>query len=139
MRSLLFFRLNLPRLVLALVILTALAMLATAFHSTYQVQRQVLMDNALESNHAYAAKLAETTEGVLQSAQQQLAHAALVIGKGFDDSALLAHESERLWLQTDTFNSVGIADINGVTRVTAPPQPSLAGKVNPSAESRREQ
>lgn len=137
MPSLLLLKLNLPRLVLALVILTALAMLATAFHASHQVQRQVLMDNALESNHAYAAKLAETTEGVLHSAQQQLAHSALVLGRNFKDDALLAREAERLWLQTDSFNSVGIASVQGITRITAPHQQQLEGKPNPSAESRR--
>lgn len=128
---------NLQRLVVAVVVLTALAMLATAFHATYRVQRQVLLDNALESNHAYSAKLAETAEGFLDSATQQLAHSALILGRSFDDARLLEEESERLWLQTDSFNAVGITDAQGVRRATVPPQPNQVGQVNQSVGSQQ--
>lgn len=130
-------RLNLQRLVLALVVLTSLAMLATVFHASSLVQRQTLLDNALEANHAYAAKLAEITEGFLNSARQQLAHSALVAGRHFDDTNVLARESERLWLQTDSFNAVAVTDAQGILRVTVPAQPRLVGMPNPSQESRR--
>lgn len=123
---------NLRRLVLSVVILTALIMLATAFHASYRVQRQMLMDNALESSHAYAAKLAESAEGFLDAAQQQLAHSAEVLGEGFDDESVLLKESERLWLQTDSFNAVGITDAQGVIRATAPRHLQLAGQMNQS-------
>ena len=137
MRNPLLFKLKLQRLVVALVVLTSLAMLATAFLASYRVQRQILLDNALETNHAYAAKLAETTEGFLRSARQQLAHSALVVGRHFDDEALLLRESERLWLQTDSFNAVAITDAQGILRLTVPAQPRVVGLPNPTAESKR--
>jgi len=132
-----FLKPNLQRLVLAVVILTAVAMLATAFHASYRVQRQVLIDSALESNHAYSAKLAESAEGFLHAAKQQLAYSAQILGRGFDDETLLLREGERLWLQTDSFNSVGITDAQGVVRATAPRRLHLVGQVVQSAEAQR--
>ena len=126
---------NLRRLVLAVTILTALIVLATAFYASFRVQRQMLVDNALEGNHAYSAKLAESTAEFLDSAQQQLAHSAETLALRFDEEAVLLEESERLWLQTNSFNSVAISDALGMIRVTAPRQLGLTGRRNQSSGS----
>lgn len=126
---------NLRRLVLAVTILTALIMLSTAFYASFRVQRQMLVDNALESNHAYSAKLAESAAEFLDSAQQQLAHSAEILALSFDEDALLLEEAERLWLQTDSFNSVAITDAQGVVRATAPQQLRLTGRRSESSGS----
>ena len=57
-----FFRIDLRRLILLLATFSALVTLANGFYASYQVQRQQLMDSALESNRAYARKLAESVE-----------------------------------------------------------------------------
>lgn len=57
-----FFRMDLRRLILLLAIFSALVTLANGFYASYRVQRQQLIDSALESNHVYARKLAESVE-----------------------------------------------------------------------------
>ena len=79
-----FFRMDLRRLILLLAIFSALVTLANGFYASYRVQRQQLIDSALESNHVYARKLAESVEDFLQAAQQQLAYSAGVLGARFD-------------------------------------------------------
>ncbi len=68
--------LNLQRLIVGLAILSAGVMLANAVFAAYQVQREQLINNALESNRVYAHKLAQTTHNFLVSTQQQLEYSA---------------------------------------------------------------
>ena len=103
-------KMDLGRLILALTIASVLVSLANALHASYQVQRQQLIDAALESNHAYATKLAASTEDFFDEVMQQLEYAAGVIASDFNIPAFLAAETERLFLQTDSFNSIAIID-----------------------------
>jgi diguanylate cyclase (GGDEF)-like protein len=127
------FQPNLRRLILDVVVLTALVMLATAFHASYSVQRQMLIDAALEANLSYSSKLAEGAEGFLDSAQQQLAHSAKILGSRFHERGVLNEESERLHAQTDSFNAVGVTDAAGIIRATAPANLPIVGTLNESA------
>jgi diguanylate cyclase (GGDEF)-like protein len=115
-----YFHVNLRRLILLLAIISVLITLANSFHASYRVQRQLLIDNTLESNRAYAAKLASSTEDFLQSAQQQLAYSAGLLAGRFEDTALLTAEVERLRLQTSTFNSVLVTDALGWVHSVSP-------------------
>lgn len=91
---------DLRRLILALTIASALISLANTFYASYQVQRQLLIENALESNHAYATKLAASTEDFLSGVQQQLKVSAAAIATNFKNKNSLEAEAERLRLQT---------------------------------------
>lgn len=115
-----FFRMDLRRLILLLAIFSALVTLANGFYASYRVQRQQLIDSALESNHVYARKLAESVEDFLQAAQQQLAYSAGVLGARFDDLQLLTAEVNRLRQQTNTFNSVSVVGAEGRVRAISP-------------------
>ncbi len=126
------FQPNLRRLILDVVVLTALVMLATAFHASYSVQRQMLIDAAMEANLSYSSKLAEGAEGFLDSAQQQLAHSANILGSRFHEPGILEEETERLRVQTDSFNAVGITDASGVIRAAAPANLPIVGTLNES-------
>nr|WP_318531823.1 sensor domain-containing diguanylate cyclase [Pseudomonas huaxiensis] len=123
-----FFRWDLRSLILLLTLITALVTLLNSFYASYRVQYQLLIDNALEANHAYASKLASSTETYLQASQQQLAYAADLLGEHFDDLAQLNHEAVRLRLQTNTFNSIVITDDEGVVRSTSPDTLQILGK-----------
>lgn len=112
-------RLDLRRLILLLAVCSALIMLANSFHASYRVQRQLLIDNAQETNHVYALKLAESTGDFLQSTQQQLGYSAGLLAEHFDNQSVLQAEAQRLRLQTDSFNSVLIADAQGWVRATS--------------------
>ena len=136
MRALTTYQPNLRRLILAVVVLTALVMLATAFLASYSVQRQMLIDSAMEANLSYSSKLAESTEGFLDAAQQQLAHSAKILGPRFHEPGVLQEEAERLHFQTYSFNAVGITDADGIIRATSPDHLQIVGVLNESVGSR---
>ena len=115
-----FFRWDLRSLILLLTLITALVTLLNSFHASYRVQYQLLIDNALEANHAYASKLASSTETYLQASQQQLAYAAGLMARDFANIGHLNDEAARLRLQTNTFNSIVITDARGQVLATSP-------------------
>ncbi|WP_159917475.1 sensor domain-containing diguanylate cyclase [Pantoea sp. 18069] len=121
-------KMDLRRLILALTIASALISLANTLYASYQVQRQQLIDAALERNHAYATKLAASTEDFFDSVQQQLGYAAQVISADFTNMAFLAAETERLFLQTDSFNSIAVIDSRAEVLATSPQTLNLVGK-----------
>lgn len=123
-----FFRWDLRSLILLLTLITALVTLLNSFHASYRVQYQLLIDNALEANHAYASKLASSTETYLQASQQQLAYAANLLADRFDDVDGLHKEATRLRLQTNTFNSIVITDARGKVLTTSPDTLQIVGK-----------
>lgn len=114
------FRFDLRRLILSLAVLSTLVMLANSLYASYRVQRQMLIDNTLEANRAYASKLAGSVAEFLGAAQQQLAYSAKLLGGRYDDAALLDTEAHRLRLQSNSFNSVVFVDAAGWVLATSP-------------------
>lgn len=102
------FRIDLRRLILLLAVAAALLTLASSFHASYRVQRDLLIRQNLEANRVYAAKLAESTEGMLEAAHQQLAYSASRLAPLLEEPLQLALEADRLRQQTDSFNSTFI-------------------------------
>ena len=123
-----FSRWDLRSLILLLSLFASVVTLLNSFVASYRVQRQLLIDNTLEANHAYAAKLASSTEAFLQGALQQLGYSAQLIARRFDDGVFLAEEAERLRLETDSFNSVVIADDSGRVKGVSPESLGIQGK-----------
>ncbi|MCQ2029745.1 sensor domain-containing diguanylate cyclase [Pseudomonas zhaodongensis] len=121
-------RLNLRRLIILLAMLSGLVTLGIGFYASYKVQRDSLIQSTLAANHAYAAKLADGTEGFFRSAQQQLAVSAEVISAQFNDDQVLDQEARRLRRQTDSFNAVIITSVQGRVRATAPNTGILVGQ-----------
>ncbi|EKN6298074.1 diguanylate cyclase, partial [Yersinia enterocolitica] len=78
------FRLDLGRLILILVVMSAFVTLANSFYASYRVQRQLLIDNTLEANRVYATKLASSAEIFVRSAQKQLHYSSMIAAKHFD-------------------------------------------------------
>ncbi|MEX5624094.1 diguanylate cyclase, partial [Pseudomonas syringae] len=89
-------RLDLRTLILVLCALTALVMLCASYFASYRVQRQLLIDHALEANRVYAMKLASITETFIGNAQQQLTFSAGVQGRQLGDAAALLVETDRV-------------------------------------------
>ncbi|MNN27578.1 hypothetical protein D3C81_1411170 [compost metagenome] len=89
-------RLDLRSLILILCALTALVMLCASYFASYRVQRQLLIDHALEANRVYAAKLASITETFIASALQQLSFSAGVQAHQLADAAALQAETDRV-------------------------------------------
>ncbi len=120
------FRVDLRRLIVVLAVFSGLITLSISFYSSYQVQRESLIQSTLEANRAYAVKLAVGTEGFFATLQQQLGYSARILAERFDADTL-GSETERLRLQTDSFNSVVVTDANGIIRAVSPTGLSLVG------------
>ena len=113
-------RLDLRTLILVLCALTALVMLCASYFASYRVQRQLLIDHALEANRVYATKLATITETFIGNAQQQLTFSAGVQGRQLGDAAALLVETDRVLAQSMAFNSTFVIDANGVLLAVSP-------------------
>lgn len=120
--------LNLRRLILLLSVLSALTMMANSIYAGYRVQRQQLIDATLQSNEAYATKLATSSEAFFDSANQQLSYSAAIAASNFADQGHLLSEVKRLQLQTNSFNSVSVVDAGGHLEAIWPPMPALTGQ-----------
>lgn len=120
------FRVDLRRLIVVLAVFSGLITLSISFYSSYQVQRESLIHSTLEANRAYAVKLAVGTEDFFATLQQQLGYSARILAERFDADTL-GSETERLRLQTDSFNSVVVTDANGIIRAVSPTGLSLVG------------
>ncbi|QLK61698.1 diguanylate cyclase [Enterobacteriaceae bacterium Kacie_13] len=108
--------------------MSAFVTLANSFYASYSVQRQLLIDNTLEENRVYAAKLAASTEQFLKSMQKQLAYSSVIAASHFDDPKVLQAETARLKYQTDSFNSVVITNAKGKILATSPDSLQLIGQ-----------
>jgi len=113
-------RLDLRTLILVLCALTALVMLCASYFASYRVQRQLLIDHALEANRVYATKLASITETFISNAQQQLSFSAGVQGRQLADAQALQAETERVLNQSMAFNSTFVLDADGVLLAISP-------------------
>lgn len=93
------------------------------------MQKEQLIKQNLQTNEAYALKVAAATNGFIKAAQQQLAISASFIEKNLDNPSLIATEINRLHRQTDSFNAVIV--INAERRVLAvsPENNNITGKL----------
>ena len=105
--------LNLRRLILVLAFSTTLITFLNSYYSSYQVQKQQLIDKTLNNHKAYAAKLVSATDNFLLTAQQQLAYVGKILEDDFNNQGLINSEADRLRLQTNSFNSTIIVNAQG--------------------------
>lgn len=89
-------------------------------------QKGNIEDRLLDSNLAYARKLADTTDRYLVTAQRELAYSAGQI-KTLNDKAHLQSEVERLRMQSGFFNSVVIVNSDAIIAATSPESLNLVG------------
>lgn len=111
---------NLRRLILLVAFVSAFISLANSFYASYRVQRALLISTTLEANHAYAEKLANSTEDFLGSIRQQLAYSAETLQNQFGNPHVIDAEAMRLRLQTNSFNSVLIVNAQGIVLGVSP-------------------
>lgn len=115
-----FEKLNLRKLILVLGVFSVVITLFNAFYSIYKVQRDLIVNNTMESNRVYAEKMAEMTDAFIESAFSQLKFSAHVLSSKMNNSQVLELEAERLRTQTDSFNSVVIVNTEGVIVAVSP-------------------
>jgi diguanylate cyclase (GGDEF)-like protein len=121
------FRIDLRRLILWLCLLSVLLALGNSFYASYQVQRDILLNNTLEGNRVYAAKLATTTDNFIRTARQELAYSASMLGDMDSNPERMDRETLRLLRQNDQFNSVLIVRADGMVVAMSPAIPEVMG------------
>lgn len=121
-------RMDLRRLILLLAVTTAVLTLLNTVYASYRIQRDLLTRQTLEVNRIHAAKLAESTEGLLASARQQLAYSASRLAPLLGQPRLLAAEAERLRLQTDSFNATFVVDTDRIPIALSPSSRAAMGQ-----------
>ncbi|ARP89647.1 GGDEF domain-containing protein [Bordetella genomosp. 9] len=121
------FRIDLRRLILWLCLCSVLLALGNSFYASYRVQREILLNNTLEGNRVYAAKLASTTDTFVRTVQMELAYSALMLADMATRPDKLADEARRLMRQNDHFNSVVIVNAEGRVLAVDPAVPNLLG------------
>lgn len=113
-------RWQLRELILILIMGVTLTTLLVSFYASYRVQKQTLIENALEVNHVYTVKMASNTNIFLQATLQRLVYNAERIGKQFNDLAFMQSEVESLLYETNSFNSVAVINKDGIILTVAP-------------------
>ncbi len=104
---------NLRQLILGLAVAAVLLTLMNVLYASYRVQREAILENTLESNEAYARKLAEVTDVFLDDARQEIAYHAARMGGQWDDARVRTDILERLHGQSKAFSSVVAVDADG--------------------------
>ncbi len=122
-------KLNLRVFLLGFALIAAFSTLANTFWVMLSTQRAELIENALQTNEAYAARVADSLQGVLASDLDRLRYAATSIGENFTHQRALTKEAHRLLSQDHSFNSVLIADAEGKVIVSAPGSMRLNGQL----------
>ncbi|UUM32878.1 sensor domain-containing diguanylate cyclase [Vibrio japonicus] len=120
-------KLNLRKLILLLCVFSVVITLLNSFYSIYRVQRELLINNTIESNRVYAEKMAEMTDVFIESGMNQLAYSAKSLSNKMNDSAVLVEEVDRLRTQTNSFNSVVIVNAKGVIVSISPENIRIKG------------
>ncbi|MFV3308444.1 diguanylate cyclase [Pseudomonas sp. NY15181] len=113
-------QLDLRAIILFCVLLSVVATLCNSLIVAYRVQRDALTHSALESNSAYAAKVASSIGAFLRSAQGRMKFSAGVLATHWDDPEAIRAEASRLQQQDADFNAIAIADASGKVLQTAP-------------------
>ncbi|NUU36864.1 sensor domain-containing diguanylate cyclase [Pseudomonas sp. C2B4] len=121
-------RIDLRRLILLFTLLTALITLASSLYVVYQAQRQTLIDSALQSNRAYATKVASSIGDLLRNGQENLAYSADLLAGQLHNAPLLKSEAARLQRQDSSFNVVGIFDATGKVLEASPESLQIKGR-----------
>lgn len=121
-------RVDLKTVILGLSLTVALLTFGNGFFASYRIQRDLLTSQALELNQIYAQKLAHSTEGFLQSVQQELAFSASRLATKMRDPSVLDEEVTRLKEQNQTFNAVFVVHANAQVLASAPAELGLTGQ-----------
>lgn len=124
-------RLSLKYLIALVALLSVILTMTASIFSGYHAEQQSLIDSTLETNRAYAEKMARTTDGFLSSTLQSLKLSGQYIASYMDSEYVddyLIPEANRVREQTNTFNSVTIVNKDGEILATSPQTLDLMGK-----------
>lgn len=120
-------KIDLRRLILLLALSSGIVTFGNGFYASYLTQRDLLMSQALEANHVYAAKQALNTDNFIRSSQAHLAFSAQQLITQLGNTGRLQEEVDRLRLQSNDFNSAFIVGADGRVLATSPSGLGLVG------------
>ncbi|MGG0644430.1 sensor domain-containing diguanylate cyclase [Sporosarcina gallistercoris] len=122
-------RISLKHLLLAIAWLSIALTLASSLYAGYRADQQTLMNTTLETNFAYAQKLAKMTEDYLLRTERLLAYSANDLSPYLTegDRQQLSDEAERLVVQGEALSSVLITDREGTIQGTSSEIRNLIG------------
>ncbi len=103
-------KLSISHLIFSLTFLTIALTLISSLFSGFNVARETLTKNALGNNQFYAKKMAVTADSYIKDTLSMLQYSADYIGTVFDSKEAILEEAQRIYDQTDRFNSVVILD-----------------------------
>lgn len=123
-------KISLKHLLLAIAWLSIALTLASSLYAGYRADQQTLEKTTLETNFAYAQKLAKMTEDYFLRTERILAYSARELSLSFNhvNQEQLNHEAERLVVQAESLSSVVITDNRGIIIGTSSGIRALAGK-----------
>ncbi len=101
--------------------------LGNGLHAAYQVQHGLLLQHSLDTNRAYAEKLAQVTNSFLESSAQALEAAALDVTESRLDPVATQKELDQLASLTNTFNAIIAVDSSGKVFAVRPKSAFLVG------------
>lgn len=121
-------RTDLRILILGLALAACIATLLNCVYAAYRVGRQTLIENALESNRAYSARVATSIDEFLRDAQRRLKYSAAQLADRFDDAGACAAEVNRLQGQDRGFDAVLLTGADGRVRASSPAALGIDGR-----------
>lgn len=120
-------KLNLKSIILLFAFFSVAATVLNDLLVTYRIQKQTLIQNALESNSAYAAKIAISINESLISDLDKLKYSAEMIGAS-PSAEIMSAEADRLVRQDGSFNTVIVTNEAGVIIATQPDNLKIIGQ-----------
>lgn len=127
-------RLTLKHLFIGVLLLAFLLSVVSSMYSSYQGNVRLLEEQTLEKNRVYALKLSQMVNLYLSDSLKRLEYSASKIANNMDDKEALMDEANRLLLQENIFNSIIIANPEGLIIEGAPKAFGLKGKQITSKE-----
>ena len=123
-------KISLKHLLLAIAWLSIALTLASSLYAGYRADQQTLEKTSLETNFAYAQKLAKMTEDYFLRTERILGYSASELSLSLNNvnEEQLNHEAERLVVQAESLSSVVITDNRGIILGTSSKIRVLTGK-----------
>lgn len=119
--------LNLRRLILLFTLFFVILTFINVLYASYHEQKQLLIQNTLESNRVYATKLAETADVIIGAMQNQLASKSKEIVQFIHHPKELHRITDDLLQDINGFNSVQIVNAQGLVLGSSPESLNLLG------------
>lgn len=118
---------NLRRLILLFTLFFVILTFINVLYASYHEQKQLLIQNTLESNRVYASKLADTVDHIIGAMQNQLAYQSRDIIKYFNNPKELDRIADNLLQDVNGFNAVQIVNAEGLVLGSSPESLHLLG------------